>query len=220
MRAGVMVTAAHRRSRPPQRSSAAAARAFFAKAQTPELELEEVLYPCEAPPAPLQPRRKRGRPRKYAADSPGDAAALVLKRTRGQLWPVHQPAVGGQIQADETTVTAASAVPEGAPAGCASVLRGGTPSPRGQVSVGAAVAAVPTSAPVGPGSTLGRGSSSPCAQVSMAAAEAVSASLLDGSNSVLGGSLPFMLTPLQSGSLGLAAPWSRCAQHTSLFLDQ
>ena len=174
-----MVTAAHQRSRPPQRSSAAAARALFAKAQTPELELEETLCPGEAPPAPLQQRRKRGRPRKHAADSPGDAAALVLKRTRGQLCPVHQPAVGGQIQTDETIVTA--------------------------------VAAEPTSAPVGPGSMLGGGNPSPCAQVSLAAVAAVSASLLDGPNSVLGGSLPFMLTPLQSSSLGLAAPWSGCA---------
>ena len=43
----------------------------------------------------------------------------------------------------------------------------------------------------------------------MAAVAAVPASPLEGPVIMLGGSLPLMLTPLHSGSLGLAAPWSR-----------
>lgn len=203
---GVMVTAPQR-ERPPQRSSAAAARALFAKAPTPEPELDELLCNIKPPAAPLQPRRKRGRPRKLAAASLGDAAALVLKRTCSGLGQGHQPAGDEQVPADESAVATVAAVLESALESYASVLGGGSPTPHRQVSA-AAVAAVPR-ALMGPGSMLGGETSSPRAQVSVAAVAAVPAGPLEGPVSTLGESLPFMLTPLQSGSLGLAAPWSR-----------
>ena len=152
--AGVVVTAPQR-ERPPQRSSAAAARALFAKAPTPEPELDELLCITKPAAAPLPPQRKRGRPRKLAADSLGDAAALVLKRTRSGPDQGHQPAGDEQVPAGESAGAAVAAGLESALEGCASALGGGSPTPYRQVSA-AAVAAVPH-ALAGPGSMLGGG---------------------------------------------------------------